>query len=282
MLYVKDCNLAFRHIPKNAGKAIRRSLEKAATISHTALAHDLRINEAEAERLLVGNVVLPGYGLVQLEHLPLEAMRAHFPHSFEVLRNARSFVLAREPRDRFFSALLQRLGEYKDIKGLRADDPRVLDEAQRVCERLSRDEGQLELEFTHFVRQVDFTHLDGMQIIEKVFPMEQMAEAAFWIEATVGLKISVVREHLRREPKKWSRSIQPAARYIGRQLIPRPIKRAIYPLWMKSGVFANAANRYSTIELGPDVESFVTEYYARDAALYHEACKANGQFDEAA
>jgi len=119
LLYVKDYNLAFRHIPKNAGKAIRRSLENAATISHASIARDLRIDEAEAERLLVGNVVLPGYGLVQMEHLPLEAMRSHFPHSFDVLRNARSFVLAREPRARFFSALLQRLGEYKNVKGLR-------------------------------------------------------------------------------------------------------------------------------------------------------------------
>ena len=282
MLYVRDYNLAFRHIPKNAGKAIRRSLENAATISHASIARDLRIDEAEAERLLVGNVVLPGYGLVQMEHLPLEAMRSHFPHSFDVLRNARSFVLAREPRARFFSALLQRLGEYKNVKGLRADDPLVMSEAQRVCDRLSRDATSLELEYTHFVPQVDFTHLDGVQIVNEVFPMERMDAAARWIEATVGLQISIVQEHSRREPKKWSRSLQPAARYIGTHIIPRPIKRAIYPLWMKSGVFTNAAGRYSSIELSADVERFVAEYYVRDAALYNDACERVGPFDKAA
>lgn len=274
MLHIPERDLAFLHIPKNAGKAMRLSLENAAAISYDAIARDLQVTTAEAEHLMEAPVQLPGAGAVQPEHVPLATMAAHFPHSFEVLRKSRSLALIREPRDRFFSAILQRMGEYKDLKGLRADDPLVIEEIGNVCDHLARVGPQHQLEYTHFVRQVDYTDFEGVRVVDAIFPMDRMDKAAEWIEAKTGLKIVVVQDHVRREPKKWSRAIQPAARYIGRNLLTPPVKRAVYSLWMNSGVFANAAGRYQAIPLGAEVESFIAEYYRQDFALYKEAQRA--------
>ncbi|MEP5171327.1 MAG: hypothetical protein ABJQ42_00050, partial [Erythrobacter sp.] len=96
-----------------------------------------------------------------------------------------------------------------------------------------------------------------------------------------GLVLDITHDHARRQPKPWARAIQPVARFAGRNLMPRGLKRAMHPLWMKSGVFSDAAKGYDAVELGADVEAFIKEYYAADAALHASAQQAAAALEPA-
>jgi len=281
MLHIADRNLVFLHIPKNAGQAVRNAILDVADPDYAPIAKDLAVEAITIPALADQVLDIPGLGALQIEHLDLRSFREHFPSCFDVIGKAKSFVMIRQPRDRFISALMQRLGEHKDIKSLRIDDPIVLQEARHVCDWLEQGDPSRNTEYVHFCRQVNYTDLDGVRIINALFPLDRIGSAATWIERETGLKIDVKRDHVRREPKKWARRIQPAARFIGRRIIPLPIKRAIYPLWKGSAVFSDAAGRYDSLSLGATIEGFIADYYADDARLYREACAFCDEQDKA-
>lgn len=274
MLYFRDADIAFMHVPKNAGKSVRRALEAFGPPCTDALAADLDINKEDAASVLDGQgAQLPGLGMVKPEHLPLAIVAEHLPRTFAQIAAARSFMLVRPPRDRFFSALLQHLREFSDVTALRADDPVVASEARKVCDWLDGRGPFSDIAHIHFSRQIDYAEIDGKRIVSALFPMDRTDAVSAWIKAQTGQSLSIAHDHARREPKVWAGALQPGFRFIGRTLLPPALKKAIYPLWMNSGMFANAAKRYETVQLAPDVEQFLADYYAPDAALYAEACR---------
>jgi hypothetical protein len=269
--YVEEKNLAFIHVPKNAGQSIANALARSAPLSYAPMAADFGVTEAEMEATMEIAVEVPGLGVVQPDHIPLVFIQERLPRTWSALAAANSFILTRSPRDRFLSALMQRLREHGGTVAIRVDDPRVSEEAQRVCEWLEGRGPFFEREFIHFTRQIDYAEVSGDRIVTAIFPVQAADAVAAWIQREAGLALDVTHDHRRREPKSWARAIQPAARFVARRLIPRAIKKAIYPLWMNSGAFADAAQRYDAVHLGDDVERFIADYYAPDAALHAEA-----------
>ena len=279
MLLFPQADLAFLSIPKSAGQSVTPALRAALSWDPAPSARDLGLPVEEYVHCyeMGRGMVHPALGPIKAEHLPLRYWRDHFPHSWEAFRKTTGFVLVRAPRDRFFSAVLQRLGEFLDMKGLRADDPLVREEAARVCEWLAGKPHFHQPEYIHFTRQIDYVELDGERWVEQVFPLEQTGGAAQqWVCAHTGAEIDFAHTHARREPKSWAGKVQPLARFVGRTLLPKPLKRAIYPLWMNSGAFADASSRYRDIALDADVERFIADYYAADAALHAQALAAPG------
>ena len=219
-------------------------------------------------------MVHPAMGRVRVEHLTLPFLRDHLPQTFAAFKAARTLVVLREPRSRFFSAVLQRLGEFQDMKNIRADDPVVTEEALRVCDWLDGRDAFPDMEYSHFTRQSDFVELDGERMVTALFPLSRTDVAEAWIAEGAGESVEVEHTHARREPKPWAKPLQPVARFVGRNLIPGPIKRAIYPIWRASGAFEDASKRYQSIALDDRVEQFITSYFARDIELLAEAEKA--------
>jgi len=273
MLYLKTHNLAFVHVPKNAGKSVDRALRSSGKLDFDDFARDCGVTAERAEHLMGDNVDdFLGLGPVKPIHLPLAYVESHLPRSWAALRQAHSFIFVRQPRARFFSALLQRLGEYADVQALRADDPRIVLEAQRVCAWLDGRGPFCDMQYIHFARQIDYAALRGARIISAIFPLDRTDLAERWVSEKTGLSLRIAHDHARKEPRKWAKGIQPAARFLGRTLLPDGLRKAIYPLWKNSGVFANASGRYGSVSLGAEVEQFITSYYAGDAILYAEAC----------
>ncbi len=275
MLLYPDIPIAFVHIPKNGGKSIRAALDRSGHWDLSATARDLAMDEAELHTSFEGGqgYAHPLLGRTKLEHLPLQFWREHFAQTWAAFQTMPSFAVLRDPRDRFFSAILQRLGEYQGQRSLRADDPLVTSEAARVAQWLESRGPFSDIEYIHFTRQSDYVELDGKPCTTALFAIDDTASLGDWLNQTAGVSLEVPHDHARREPKLWSRPIQPVARLVGR-LLPGAVKRAIYPLWRGSGAFANAAGRYKEIGLDDDVEKFVTEYYARDFALFAQCQKA--------
>lgn len=271
MRYLPDQQFFFVHIPKNGGQSVRNAMARAGQMSFAPLAEDLGVSPSQAEILSEEGVEQAGIGRIHPAHLPLWTMHDAFPNCWAAFQDSTTLALTREPRDRFLSALMQRLKEFRGAGAIRADDPMVAQEARAVCDWLAARPRHADLEYVHFIRQVDFTDLDGTRQVDAVFPMARADAAAAWLASRTGLQLDIGHDHARRQPKPWARTIQPVARFAGRALMPRPVKKALHPLWMKSGVFANAASDYAKVDLGKDVEQFIADYYAADAALNAEA-----------
>ncbi|WP_143535000.1 hypothetical protein [Roseivivax jejudonensis] len=275
MKYLHRRKLFFLHVPKCAGMSLRSALTIPGETDFGPLADDLGLSPEEAERVTErGNGFdHPVLGRIHPAHLPLAAIRSELPRTWRALSEARPFAVVRAPRDRFVSALMQRLKEFRDAGAISADDPLVRREASAVCDWLSARDRFTDIEFVHFTRQVDYVDTpDGTRLCT-VFPVEDMRALVDWIEAESGLTIEVAHTHSRRQPTRWSKSLQPAARFVGRRLLPRPVKAALHPLWMNSAAFTDAAQSYRDVDFGPDVEAFIADYYAADARLHSEALR---------
>lgn len=272
MKYLPDWRLFFVHVPKCAGVSIRKALDAHASASYAPMAADFDVTEAEMRQAIEigGGLDHPAMGRVHPAHIPLPLIRAHLPQTWAALTAAHSFCMVRAPRSRFISALMQRLTEFKGAGAIRADDPVVAEEAKRVCDWLAARQSFADVEYTHFTRQIDHAAIDGQQRVTAVFEVERTDLLEAWIAGVTGHDVAIAHEHARREPKGWARGLTGPARLAARHLMPHKLKRALHPLWMKSGVFADAASGYGAVELGAEVEAFIASYYAADAALLAE------------
>ncbi|WP_141134364.1 hypothetical protein [Jannaschia aquimarina] len=245
-------------------------MARATAISYAPLAKDLGISEAEAEVAVEKGMDVPKLGMIHPAHLPLWLLKERFPASWRILRDAQSFALVRAVRPRFLSAVMQRLREFRDTGPIRSDDPVVREEAARVCEWLATQARPVALEYVHFIPQSHFIDMDGRRIVNAIFPTDRMDAVADWLDEA-GLHIEITHDHARRQPKPWARPIQPIARFAGRYLMPHAIKRALHPIWARSGAFADAAGGYAQVDLGSDVEDFIASYYASDQKMFEES-----------
>lgn len=283
MKYLPKRGIFFIHVPKCAGMSVHKALDLDEA-SYEAFAEDIGVDVGEAARLALsqrfatapvkreGGFTLPNLGRVHPIHLPLVYIRSDLPRTWQALSSAPySFAMTRNPRDRFLSALMQRLKEFGDAGAIRADGPMVREEASRVSEWLAKRERFSDAEYAHFTRQADFVSLEGERVIKAVFPVDRTDALAAWLEDNTGLRIEIPRTHSHRQPKPWAQAVQPVARFVARRLLTRPVRKLLYPVWTGSGVFADARSSYAAVDLGDEVESFISEYYAADFALHDEA-----------
>ncbi|MGR3378844.1 hypothetical protein [Salipiger abyssi] len=283
MKYLPDRGIYFIHVPKCAGMSVHKALDLEEA-SYDCLAEDLGVEMEEAARLALSQRFPaepgmwpqgfdhPALGHIHPIHLPLGYIRSTLPETWKALSTAPySFAMTRAPRGRFLSALMQRLKEFRGAGAIRADDPLVREEAERVSDWLSRHDPFCAAEYAHFTRQTDFVDLDGARVVKAVFPVDRTDALSAWLSENTGLEIEIPRTHTRRQPKPWARAVQPAARFVARRLLTQPVRKALYPIWTGSGLFADAKKTYGTVDLGPDVDAFIAEYYAGDEALHREA-----------
>lgn len=273
MLICQRSDIAFVQIPKNGSKSIRRALEINFGLDHSPTAQDLGWTVAKFENAYaVGSEdYFPELGKNNLDHLPLEFCAQYLPKTFATFRDANSFALVRDPRRRFISALLQRLAQFGGVKDLHADDPVVHTEAAHVCEWLDGRGLFFDKSYIHFARQVDFVDLDGVRMVDAIFPIERTDLAEAWVTQTAGGEFRIPQEHVRRVPKGWAKGILEPAHRLAKKVVPLQLREAIYPLWRKSGFFENTASKYDSLLLGDHIEHFIKDYYAADFVLYEEA-----------
>lgn len=274
MLICQGRQIAFVQIPKNGSKSIKRALTLSFGLDHAPTAQDLGWTEQQFEAAYAAGSqdYLPAFGKNNLDHLPLSVCAQHLPATFAAFCDASSFALIRDPRRRFISALLQRMVQFGGLKDLQADDPAVRDEAEHVCQWLDGRATFVDMAYIHFARQIDYVDLEGVRIVDAIFPIGRTDLAEEWVAATTNGNFRVAQEHKRRAPKSWARPIVPLVRYLARKLVSRRLRRIAYPFWRGSRLFEDAAGRYDSLFLGERVERFIERYYAADFLLYEEAC----------
>src|ERR1700744_524201 len=89
----------FVHVPKCAGTSVRRALRA--------------IDTSDGQFWRIGEH--PEMGAVHFAHLTLPDLARYFPETLAKIRDYQSMAIIRDPRDRFFSAIFQRLREFRGI-----------------------------------------------------------------------------------------------------------------------------------------------------------------------
>lgn len=259
----------FIHIPKCGGTTVSSSLQPLMAFPTEEMRADMNLpGEGEPP----WDLAHPELGDIKINHLPMWAIAEYFPRTWKALTSSSSFVVVRQPRDRFVSAVLQRLREYKDIGASSVSDKAIVEEASRVCDWLAVQDRFCNDEYAHFVRQSEYCEYEGRVIHEGIFPLEMLGSLYAWLHEAHGFPLILPEnQRIGRRPRGWLAPVYPVARFAGRTLMTDGLRKALYPLWLNSGVFAPTSSGYHKLNLGKDVEDFVAAYYGRDRVLYDQA-----------
>lgn len=263
MIISDDHRFVFVHIPKCAGTSVKRRLRSIDTTG------DQFFSIREHPRL----------GRIHLEHITLSDLAAHFPEAFDKLCKYRSMAMVRDPMDRFFSAVFQRLREFRG-QGQSAITPELIEaEAEMIARYLETGPERLDLEHVHFNRQSDFIELDGGRIVQNVFSVGQMADVVHYIERITGIDIGDERRN--RTTEMSIRSMKPLQRILRvpySRLFSAEFRADVREKMTKAGFYRDIPKQ-QFIRPESAIEQFVREYYARDFALYEQTLAAPAYAD---
>ncbi|MGX9857185.1 hypothetical protein ACR03S_17415 (plasmid) [Limimaricola variabilis] len=273
MKYSADKNLFFVHVPKCAGLSIYRGLDPIADFPWAAFARDNGLSEAEMR----ARVTPFGYphdrlGEIHQAHIPLPILARDFPRCFALLARSTSFAVLRDPRSRFVSALRQHLREFDGIGALSITDDMLRAAAIRVRDWLAHREVFADLRYIHFTRQSDYVMLDGRQVVDRLFAIEDLPRLEAWLHDSYGApRFLAAPTNQSRQPKRWFRHAQPVVRALSRNVLPQPLRAALRPLWLRSGLYETASQGYDRLAFDAETEAFIAERYAQDARLHAAA-----------
>lgn len=251
----------FVHIPKCAGTSVRVHL---AAFDTTGGAFS------------TSGGVVPGIGRVDLAHLPLAALREHFPDAFAKVRDYEAFAIIRDPFKRFSSSLFQRLSMYGGGDVRSASSEQLLakvDEAIGQLEGFGPD-AVLPYDFIHFQQQISYLDLDGARLVDHVFDIDDLAAFFTAVDAQLG---GVFDDPAALAGKRAgaanfyrSHAVRSVAGLLGpgtvmrlAGAVPDRLKRPLRRM-----MFETKADRFGESIASDRVSSFIRDFYARDIALY--------------
>jgi hypothetical protein len=254
MIISDDHEFAFIHIPKCAGTSMRRALRGLDTTGETFF----RIADH------------PMMGLVHLAHLTLADVAEHYPDTVDKIGRYQSMAIVRDPLERFYSAVFQRLREFKLVAQSAISADLVEEDAQSVIAYLEWAPGRLNLEHVHFNRQCEFVELEGKRIVQHIFPVTRIAEAAKYIHRVTGVEIGEDRRNPTTELRFAAlRPVQRMLRDRYATLVPAERRARIREKMTRAGFYSEIPKQ-RFFQPGGKIERFVRSYYARDFEILQE------------
>lgn len=259
MIISDEHQFAFVHIPKCAGTSVRKALRP---IDETIGTFD-RIAEH------------PQMGMVNFGHLTLVDLATYFPDQYAKVSAYRSVAIVRDPVDRFFSALFQRLREFKRYNQSEITPQVIEREAATLAQHLQSATGRLDLEYVHFNRQSDYVFHNGTRIVERIFALDRLDDAATYIEGVTGVRLAADAPENRTVALRAG-ALMPVVRALRapyRMLVPPALRNRLHAGMTRAGLYGSVEKK-RLLEPGSELERFLNRYYQRDFELYAAARKA--------
>lgn len=282
MRYSPANRFFFVHIPKCAGSSVSRSLGADAIFPQEAVDADMaRVDHHAVPGAPLHRIAHGELGNIHLAHIPLYYLRRHFPSTWALFETAESFVVMRDPRERFLSAVMQRLREFHGLSSSDLTPAVVRREAAAIVEWLSGRERFCDLEYIHFTRQTDFIQEDGAQRVSRIFTVERIGQMGDWLAERFAVeRPQEVRANPTVRPAGWFQPVAPLVMSAYKRTVPWALRERLTPLWRQSGLL-KSVDSYASMRLDPGTERFVEERYGADAALHREALANAAQMQAA-
>jgi hypothetical protein len=249
----------FVHVPKCAGTSVRRAL---APFDDTGGFFSERVSED------------PVHGRIDFTHLPLHALGRIAPDAFGKLGRYRSFAIARDPFDRFSSALSQQMKMYRGVEIAQASDAEVAATLDDVIAFLGRQPRVTDPSYIHFCRQTDFVDLDGRRLVDDVFPLDRLDLLACEIGRLVGRPVEIGgRENptlVLRYPRL--RSVVRQASSSAKRWLPERLSERLRQTG-RSLLVKQAGGELPRIYRSSEIRAFVAEFYEADVRLFEESVR---------
>jgi hypothetical protein len=249
MLLSPEFNFAFVHVPKCGGTSLRDSLRGMPGI---------------------GNPLPEALSAIPFEtdphHVQLSLLRDHAPDLLEQIETCTSYALLRDPVSRFPSAVAQHCKMFLGVEAGALSTSDLEKVTRAAITHLVDDDLVLDRRYIHFERQVRFTHLDGRQVVKRLFLVNAQAALIEDIEscvgyrapslnksnAAVGFRSSVLRRVRLGFPRPLKR--------LARDHLPLNAKRMIDRLFFRPSL---TADKIAAI-LSPETLAFIDRFYAED------------------
>lgn len=253
MIISKSHDFGFVHIPKCAGSTIRQQLRDLDDLGgkfyHT--------------------MTLPDLGRINANHVLLKVLERHFPEDLAALREVTSYAILREPHERFISAVAQHLRAHvKEPSELSQADLRV--EIDKIMASLSGDPDQKVIRNTIFYRQADYVYLDGVQVIDRLYTMDNLDPLFDRLETEHGLPLD--------RGAVWNPTVSyriPGSsggikriKDMAKQLLPVRSYAAMRDLGVRLLTTQGVPELETTLRNDPKVQDFIASHYHDDIALY--------------
>jgi hypothetical protein len=262
MIICPTQGFVFVHVPKCAGTTMRTQV-KLCDPAHIAL------GEVHTH---------PTLGRIDYGHVPLTAMRTHFPEEYAAIRDLTSFAVLREPLPRFGSALRQTLWRYEKRPMTAIPPGEVRDLARRMLDELgqalSRPPSEvLPPRFAFFARQADFLDDEGKRLVDHVLPTELVPDLISYLGRRCGVALDVGARHNQNVDLRLNKLGGPAfaVNSVLRRTLPTALHGRIKGAALRLLATGKSAAETSGLLDLPEIRDFVAEHYARDAALHAEA-----------
>ena len=261
----------FVHIPKCGGTSIRNVLEKYNRWPHKYIPE---VRET------------PIHGIIDHAHIPLFTLREIYPESFEQVCSFESFALVRNPFDRFFSSVQQKMRMDMLRSNLNLGPftkTEIAREIQEVVAYLSTfpdSPHQLPHNYIHFQRQVDFIFLENVQLVKNVFCLDQLDVFFSTIEKKTGISENCITKSYPNLIKNQSRQYKNNTyKWIDQATKGCRIRFKKYLPVRFNGLFRNitelkTSNVYANY-LNPSLRNFIASYYKEDIELFDSICSRN-------
>lgn len=251
MLISDEFRFVFIHIPKCAGSTVRAQLRQFDSY------------EGYFDRKGMHDKI----GYMDYSHIPLALLREYFPSNYNKVQSYHSFALMRDPVERFFSSVRQRLREFRKTRDEVITNQMVLDESRRVADYLNKPNPFYEIDYVHFIRQTDFILDIGETVVKNVSLLPDMSHLKAFVEEHMVSHFDVnVEENVSLHVKE-SRSV----RVINKL---RPLLRGVLPAMLKDQInahlksslyeYSKSRNSYASFLENGEIIEFLRYYYRSD------------------
>jgi hypothetical protein len=249
MIVSDALRLAFLHIPKCAGSTVRRDL-----VAHDSLGD------------MFHGFWTPPHGVrIDMLHITLAQLEAHFPDVLDKVRAYESYAVIREPARRLFSSLAYYMGSVQNQR-IQADDPERIERTLReVADKLAVANGSLESRFVYFTRQSEYVRLRGKRLVRHLYPLEELSRLAQDVQKRHGVAIDV-RERVNPMAVDDGPLVR-AMRRVAAPVLPRTVRLGLRAALLPSAARTGEAlfRQVSATDLFQDL---MERYYGEDVFLY--------------
>jgi len=263
MIISNTHRFAFVHVPKCAGTTVRHPLQ---AFDDCNGAHTGRVGDH------------PVLGNLDYVHIPLFTLRDHFKEEFRAVTDYWSFVVVRDPFARFASSVSQRLKRYsaKPIhRSNLGDITKVIAESIDYLSRQPRCNHRLPPEYIHFQKQIDYIELDGEQIVNSLYTVDDVDKLLEEVGQRVGRSLGQSSQAGGAQPRanqsivfrndflRWViETARPLSNQVSR-LLPEGAKQRV-----RDQIYIPRDQRMKDLFAADYVQDFIRDYYAEDIALY--------------